>query len=130
MSTNGIDSFWEVLLWSFWIFIWISAIFIWFRCVFDMFSDHTLSGWAKVGWSLLLIFLPWLGAFIYLVTRGRSMGERQLAAMQQQQAAQEQYIKQVAGSSPIDQVANAKALLDSGAITQEEFDSLKAKALA
>jgi hypothetical protein len=123
-------NFWDIVLWTFWVFVWVTAIFIWFRCVFDMFSDHTLSGWAKVGWSLLLIFLPWLGAFIYLVTRGRSMGERQMAAMQQQQAAQEQYIKQVAASSPTDQVANAKALLDSGAINQDEFNTLKAKALA
>ena len=123
-------NFWDIVLWTFWVFVWVTAIFIWFRCVFDMFSDHTLSGWAKVGWSLLLIFLPWLGAFIYLVTRGRSMGERQMASMQRQQAAQEQYIKQVAGTSPTDQVASAKALLDSGAITQEEFDTLKAKALA
>ncbi len=123
-------NFWDIVLWTFWVFVWVTAIFIWFRCVFDMFSDHTLSGWAKVGWSVLLIFLPWLGAFIYLVTRGRSMGERQMAAMQRQQAAQDQYIKQVAGSSPTDQVASAKALLDSGAITQDEFATLKAKALA
>jgi hypothetical protein len=104
---------------------------VWFRCIFDMFSDQSLSGWGKVGWSLVLIFLPWLGAFIYLVTRGRSMGERQLAAAAQQRAAQDEYIKQVAGSaSPTEQVANAKALLDSGAINQAEFDTLKAKALA
>ena len=124
-------NFWDILLWSFWIFIWISAIIIWFRCVFDMFSDRTLSGWGKAGWSLLLIFVPWLGAFIYLVTRGRSMGERQMAAMAQQQAAQDAYIKQVAGgTSPADQIASAKSLLDSGAIDQAEFDALKAKALA
>ena len=132
MSTNNINSFGEVLLWSFWIFIWISAIFIWFRCVFDMFSDHTLSGWAKVGWSLLLIFLPWLGALIYLIARGRSMGERQMAAIADAQAQQEKYIKSVAAASasPAEQITHAKSLLDSGTITQEEFDSLKAKALA
>ena len=52
MGTNNIDSFWDVLLWSFWIFIWISAIIIWFRCVFDLFSDRTLSGWGKAGWAI------------------------------------------------------------------------------
>jgi len=103
---NITSDFGDVLLWSFWFFIWVAAIFIWFRCVFDMFSDRTLSGWGKAGWSLLLIFVPWLGAFIYLVTRGRSMGERQMAAMAQQQAAQDAYIKQVAGgTSPADQIA-------------------------
>ena len=132
MSTNNINSFWEVLLWSFWIFIWISAIFIWFRCVFDMFSDHTLSGWGKAGWAIVLIFVPWLGALIYLIARGKSMGERQMAAVADAQAQQEKYIKSVAASSatPAEQIASAKSLLDSGAITQQEFDALKAKALA
>ena len=133
MSTNGIDNFWEILVWSFWIFIWISAIMIWFRCVFDLFSDKTLSGWGKAGWSLVLIFLPWLGALIYLIARGKSMGERQMAAIADAQAQQEKYIKQVASTSatsPADQIASAKSLLDSGAITQSEFEALKAKALA
>ena len=132
MSTNNINSFGEVLLWSFWIFIWISAIFIWFRCVFDMFSDHTLSGWGKAGWAVLLIFVPWLGALIYLIARGRSMGERQMQAVADAQVQQEKYIKQVAASStsPAEQITHAKGLLDSGAITQEEFGALKAKALA
>jgi hypothetical protein len=126
------NDFGEVLLWSFWFFIWIAAIMVWFRCLFDMFSDHTLSGWGKAGWAIVLIFIPWVGALIYLIARGRSMTERQSAAVQQAQAAQADYIKQVAGSgsAPADQIASAKSLLDSGAITQSEFDALKAKALA
>ena len=128
---TNVNSFGDVLLWSFWIFIWIAAIFIWFRCVFDMFSDRTLSGWGKAGWAVLLIFLPWIGVLIYLIARGRSMTDRQVQAMQEAQAAQDKYIKQVAGTkSPADQIADAKSLLDSGAINQQEFDSLKAKALA
>jgi hypothetical protein len=125
-------SFGEVLLWSFWFFIWIAALTIWFRCLFDMFSDHSLSGWAKAGWAIFMIFIPWVGALVYLIARGRSMSDRQAAAIQQQQAAQEQYIKQVAGSSddPVTRIADAKALLDSGAITEAEFNTLKAKALA
>ena len=124
--------FWEVLLWSFWFFIWIAALMVWFRCLFDMFGDKTLSGWAKAGWAVLLIFVPWVGALIYLIARGRSMTERQVAAAQQMQADQRDYIQQVAGTSggPANEIASAKELLDSGAITQAEFDSLKAKALA
>jgi hypothetical protein len=132
MDTN-ITSFWEILLWSFWIFIWISAVMIWFRCVFDMFSDKTLSGWGKAGWAIVLVFLPWIGALVYLIARGKSMGERQVAALSDAQARQEDYIKQVAAkgaSSPADQIASAKSLLDSGAISQSEFEALKAKALA
>ena len=125
-------SFWDVLLWSFWFFIMISAIMIWFRCIMDLFSDHTLSGWGKVGWSLLLVFVPWFGAFIYLIARGTSMNERQMAKMADSQASQEKYIQTVAAktSTPAEQIASAKGLLDSGAITQAEFDALKAKALA
>ena len=123
--------FGEVLLWSFWFFIWIAAFMVWFRCIFDMFGDQSLSGWGKAGWAILLIFVPWLGALIYLIARGRSMSERQMTAMAQQQAAQEQYIQQVAGTSTgaADQIASAKALLDSGAIDQAEFARLKAKAI-
>jgi hypothetical protein len=125
-------TFWDVLVWSFWFFIWISAIVIWFRCVVDMFADSSLSGWAKAGWALVLIFLPWLGALIYLIVRGKSMGERQMAAMAEQQAMQEKYIQKVAATtaSPADQIESAKRLLDSGAINQAEYDALKAKALA
>ncbi|MCB5275227.1 hypothetical protein BJG92_02775 [Arthrobacter sp. SO5] len=125
-------SFWDVLLWSFWFFIWIAAITVWFRCLFDLFGDHTLSGWAKAGWIILLVLVPWLGALIYLIARGRSMAERQMTEIARQQAAQQEYIQQVAGKSaaPATQIADAKALLDSGVIDQTEFDSLKAKAMA
>ena len=91
--------FGEVLLWSFWFFIWIAALMAWFRCLFDLFSDSSLSGWAKAGWAILLIFVPWLGALIYLIARGRSMTERQRAAVAQRQAEQEKYIQKVASSS-------------------------------
>jgi Short C-terminal domain/Phospholipase_D-nuclease N-terminal len=125
-------SFWDILLWSFWFFIWIAALMVWFRCLFDVFGDHTLSGWGKAGWTILLIFIPWLGALIYLIARGKSMNERQMAKMADAQASQEKYIQQVAAktASPAEQIAHAKSLLDSGAITQAEFDALKAKALA
>jgi hypothetical protein len=126
------NDFGEVLLWSFWFFIWIAALMVWFRCLFDLFADHTLSGWGKAGWALLLIFVPWLGALIYLIARGRSMAERQQSRVSEMQSAQEDYIKQVASApqSPADQIASAKALLDSGAIDQKDYEALKTKALA
>ena len=126
------NDFGEVLLWSFWFFIWVAALMVWFRCLMDLFGDHTLGGGAKAGWAVLLIFVPWLGALIYLIARGRSMTERQVAKAAELQAAQADYIKQVATApnSASDQIASAKALLDSGAIDQSEFDTLKAKALA
>lgn len=129
---SNLNSFWDILVWSFWIFIWISAIMIWVRCIFDLFADSTVSGWGKAGWAILLIFVPWFGALIYLIARGKSMGERQMAAIAQAQSEQEKYIKKVAATgaaTPADQIASAKSLLDSGAISQGEFDTLKAKAL-
>jgi hypothetical protein len=126
------SDFGQVLLWSFWFFIWIAAIMVWFRCLFDLFGDHTLSGWGKAAWALLLIFVPWVGALIYLIARGRSMTARQMQRVEEMQAAQADYIKQVANapSSPADQIASAKALLDSGVIDNREYDALKVKALA
>jgi hypothetical protein len=126
-------SFGEVLLWSFWFFIWLCALMVWFRCVIHLFQDDSLSSWAKAGWVVLLVLLPWLGALIYIIARGRIMGERERKDLAETRAEQERYIKQVAGtSSPsaADQISSAKSLLDSGTITQSEFDSLKAKALA
>jgi hypothetical protein len=125
------NDFGEVLLWSFWFFIWIAAFTVWFRCLFDVFGDHTLSGLAKAGWAVFMIFVPWVGALVYLIVRGRSMTERQVAKAAEMQASQADYIKQVAGTtSAADQIASAKTLLDSGAIDQGEFDTLKAKALS
>lgn len=126
------NDFGEVLLWSFWFFIWIAALMVWVRCLFDLFGDHTLSGWAKAGWAVLLIFVPWVGALIYLIARGRSMTERQMTRAAELQASQDDYIKQVAGApvTAADQIVSAKALLDSGAIDQGEYETLKAKALA
>ncbi len=129
---NITNDFGDVLLWTLWFFIWIAALMVWFRCLFDLFGDRSLSGWAKAGWAILLVVLPWLGALIYLIARGRSMTERQMAAVAQRQAEQDKYIKDVAGSSQsaAEQISSAKSLLDSGAINQEEYETLKAKALA
>ena len=123
---------WDVIVSTFWFMLLLAWIWLIISILSDIFRDHELSGWGKAWWTLLLIFLPWLGALIYLIARGRSMADRQMKVVAQQQAAQQEYIKQAAGStaSPAGQIADARALLDSGAINQTEFDSLKAKALA
>src|SRR5918993_2303594 len=120
--------FGEVLLWSFWFFIWIAALMVWFRCLVDLFGDQELSGWGKAGWAIVLIFIPWLGALIYIIARGRSMTQRQIAAAEQVRADQERYIKDVAGGgkSAAHQNSQGQALLDTGAISATEFEALKA----
>ena len=121
---------WDFLIWIFWVYILIACIWIFITIIIDIFRDPSLNGWAKALWVVFLVFLPFLAAFIYLIARGRSMTERRVAEAQQAQAAQNSYIREVAGSSPTTEIESAKKLLDSGAITQAEYDALKAKALA
>ncbi len=111
----------------------------WFMCLFwifgDLFRSKDLGGGAKTLWVLFIIFLPFLGMFIYLIARGRGMTERAMAAQAEVQKQQEAYIKSVAttsgsSGSVADEIASAKALLDSGAINASEYEQLKAKALA
>jgi hypothetical protein len=111
--------------------------FAWFMCLFwvigDIFRSRDMSGVAKTFWVFFVIILPWLGILVYLIARGSGMQQRQLEQAQEMHAAQTEYIRSVAGSSggsSTDQIASAKSLLDSGAITQAEFEALKAKALA
>jgi hypothetical protein len=109
--------------------------FAWFMCLFwifgDIFRSSDLGGGAKTFWVLFVIFLPGLGILVYLIARGGGMTERALEQQRQVQAAQASYIQSVAGSSSAtEQLASAKSLLDSGAITQAEFDTLKSKVLS
>lgn len=126
------SNIWEFLWWMFWVYVAIACIWIFITIIIDIFRDSSLNGWGKALWVLFLVFLPFLAAFIYLIARGRGMTERRVAEMKDAQAAQNSYIREVAGasSSPTAEIESAKKLLDSGAITQSEFDSLKAKALA
>jgi hypothetical protein len=97
----------------------------------DLFSRHDISGWAKAGWTVFVIILPFLGTFIYLIAQGKSMGERAMQRAQAQQSQMDDYVRSVASSgSPTEEIAKGKELFDSGAITQAEFEQLKAKALA
>ena len=126
------NSLLDALLWMFFFFIWIAFIFIWVRCVFDLFGDSTLGAFAKVVWAICFIFFAPLTTLVYLIARGNSMSERQMAQIAAAQAQQEKYIKTVAAQTrtPAEQLIDAKGLLDSGDITQAEFDALKAKVLA
>ncbi|MDP2014131.1 MAG: SHOCT domain-containing protein [Actinomycetota bacterium] len=110
--------------------------FAWFMCLFwvlgDIFRSKDIGGGAKTFWIFFVIIIPWLGLLVYLIARGKGMQERQIEQAQQMQQAQASYIKSVAGASTTatDQISSAKSLLDSGAITQDEFAALKTKALA
>ena len=119
--------FWSMLIF----FAFIAWFWLLFAVLADIFRRHDTSGWVKVLWIIFVIVVPFLGVFIYMIAEHDGMTER---SIKQQQAAQDQtdqYVRSVvADASPADQIAKAKQLLDSGAITQAEFDQMKQKALA
>jgi len=117
---------WSLLL----IFFMIMYFMILFSVVIDLFRNHQMGGFAKALWILFLIFVPLLSLLIYVIVYGKGMALRQQAAVTEAQQEQAAYIKQVAGTSPAEQIAQAQQLLSSGAITQAEFDTIKAKALS
>jgi Phospholipase_D-nuclease N-terminal/Short C-terminal domain len=125
------DIFWSIL-WFYFLFLWIMVLF---HILGDLFRDHTLSAVTKTLWVLFLVFLPFLAALVYLLTRGKGMAERAAARQQQAQEQFDSYVRTVASTgdataTPAEQIARAKELLDAGTIDQAEFDRLKAKALA
>jgi hypothetical protein len=124
-------SFWDIVWFIVISFAFVAYLMVLFSIITDMFRDREMGGWAKALWIIFLIFMPFLSMLIYLVARGRGMAERSATAAEEARAAQETYIKQVAGGngSPTDEIARAKALLDAHAISQSEYEALKTKAL-
>ena len=124
------SNFGELVWWFLCIFAFTAYLVILFQIIGDLFRDHELSGWWKAVWVFFLIFVPFLTALVYLIARGKGMAARNMRSMEQARQETEAYIKDVAGSSPSDEIAKAKALLDSGHITQSEYEALKARAIA
>jgi ABC-type multidrug transport system fused ATPase/permease subunit len=126
-TVRFLDVIWFIIV----SFFFIAYLMVMFSIVSDLFRDRSTGGGAKAMWVLGLIFLPVLTALIYLFSRGDGMAERAMEQAQRVKAAQDDYIRTVATeTSPADQIAKAKELLDSGVIDQGEFEALKAKALA
>ena len=115
------------------IFFMIVYFMMLFNIIFDIFRDHEMNGFVKAIWLIFLLFIPLLSMLVYVIARGPGMAKRNQAAAIEAQKAQLAYAKQLvnqSGSTTVDQIADAQKLLDSGAITQAEFDQIKAKALA
>ena len=120
------------ILWSMIIFfVWVTWIWMMILILSDVFRRRDLSGWGKAGWTFFLIVLPFLGALIYLIAQSDGMAERRAQDAQGQRAQMDDYVRSVAGSGgPAAEIDKAKQLLDSGAIDQTEYDTIKARALA
>ena len=124
------SNFWDLMWLILSTFVFVAYLLILFQIVSDLFRDSELGGGSKALWLIALIFLPMLTALVYVVVRGTGMAKRQRAALERSKSEAEDYIRHVAGKSPAEQIADAKALLDAGTISQEEFTKLKAKAMA
>ncbi|MEU7057248.1 SHOCT domain-containing protein [Streptomyces sp. NPDC046197] len=120
-----LSAFWTML----WFFLWILWFILLFRIVFDIFRDDELGGWAKAGWLVFVILLPFLGVLVYVIARGKGMGHREIAQARQQQQEFDAYIRQTAGSggrtSNVDELAKLSDMRARGDITDEEFRRAK-----
>jgi len=117
---------WSLLI----IFFMIMYFMILFSVIVELFRRHDTSGWVKAAWIVVLLIVPFISLLIYVIIYGQSMGKRQMTAAMEARQETNDYIRSVAGTSASDQIAQAHKLLDAGAITQEEFNKIKTKALA
>ena len=128
-------SFWDVVWFIIISFAFVAYLMMLFWIFADLFRDKSVSGWVKAIWVIAMFIAPLITALVYLIARGRGMAERSAREAEETRQRQDEYIRQVAGqaapaaSSPTEQISQARALLDSGAITQAEYDTLKAQAL-
>ena len=121
-----LDVFWTIIIFFFWV-IWIWIVI---QVLIDVFRRHDIGGFAKALWVIFVVIVPWLGVLIYLIVEHDGMRERSMKQAQAQRREFDDYVRDTAGGGSAAEIAKAKELLDSGAITQEEFEALKAKALA
>jgi hypothetical protein len=122
-----LNIFWSMILFFAWV-IWIWMVIAIFA---DVFSRRDISGWVKAAWSVFIIVVPFLGVLVYLIAHSDDMAERRSSEAKAQQADFDSYVQSVAtNGGAASQIEKAKGLLDSGAITQPEYDTMKAKALA
>jgi hypothetical protein len=118
-----LDLFWA-MLWFFMFFIWLMLLF---RIFGDIFRSDDMGGWAKAFWTLFVVVAPFLGVLVYVIARGKGMAERDLRQYQAAEAANQQYIKEAAGTtSAADELGKLAALRERGVISNEEFEAQKA----
>ncbi len=124
--------FWEIVWFCFVSFVFVAYLMMLFSIVTDLFRDPDTAGVVKALWFIALIFLPFITALVYVIVRGQGMTERRVRDVQAMQQQQDAYIRDVAGeaTSPAEQIAQAKSMLDAGTITHNEYEQLKQKALA
>jgi hypothetical protein len=121
-------TFWNIIWFIVITYAFVAYLMLLFNIIADLFRDREVSGWAKAGWMIALIFVPFLTALVYLGVRGRDMSERQYERAQE--IRQAQYARSGVGPSPTEEISKAKSMLDAGVLDRAEYDALKLKALA
>src|SRR3954452_2783908 len=113
-----------------WIFLFVAWILVLFTIIGDLFRDHQLSGWVKAVWILFLIFIPFLTALVYLIARGQGMRDRSIKEQADVRRHFDSYVRETAGTTPVDELHKLNDLKEKGAISDEEFERMKAKLIA
>jgi Short C-terminal domain/Phospholipase_D-nuclease N-terminal len=121
-----LDFFWTML----WFFCFIIFLVLLFRIFSDIFRSHDMGGWAKAGWTIFVIFLPFLGILVYVIARGKKMSEHQMQDAAQAQQEFKSYVQEAAGGGTAEELSKLAGLRDTGVITEAEFQAQKSKLLA
>ena len=120
------ENFWDIFWWFFIVYAFFAFLYALFIVISDVFRDKDLNGWWKAVWIIFLAFVPFLTLLVYMVARGKGMAQRSMERARRDQAEADSYIRSVASASPTEEIAKAKALLDAGTITPDEFQRIKA----
>lgn len=124
------ENFWDIFWWFFLVYAFFAFLYALYLVIADVFRDQQLNGWWKAVWIVLLAFLPFLTLLVYMVARGKGMAGRSMARAQRDQDEADSYIRKVATASPTEEISKAKALLDAGTISPDEFQRIKTRVTA
>jgi hypothetical protein len=124
------ENFWDIFWWFFIVYAFFAFLYALFIVIADVFRDKDLSGWWKAVWIVFLAFVPFLTLLVYMIARGKGMAQRSMDRARRDQAEADSYIRSVASASPTEEIAKAKALLDAGTISPDEFQRIKARVTA
>ena len=124
------ESFWDIFWWFFIVYAIFAFLYALFLVIADLFRDHQLSGWWKAVWIVFLAFVPFLTLLVYMIARGKGLTERSMEHARRNQEQADSYIRQAATASPTEEISKAKALLDSGTISPDEYQRIKTRVMS
>ncbi|MDN4645737.1 SHOCT domain-containing protein [Arthrobacter sp. PsM3] len=124
------ENFWDIFWWFFVVYAFFAFLYALWLVIADVFRDHQLNGWWKAVWIVFLAFLPFLTLLVYMVARGKGMAQRSMERARRDQQEADSYIRSVATASPTEEISKAKALLDAGTISPDEFQRIKTRVTA